>query len=196
MPGGELPVADGHAVIPTINRLLDTRFRHAFATQDWHPPGHSSFASTHTNRQPNDAIPLPYGLQVLWPDHAIQGSPNAELHPDLDSHRIELIIRKGWRPELDSYSAFLENDRLTSTGLKGWLADRGARRLFLCGLAADFCVAWSAEDAVRAGFETFVIEDATRAIGMPRPDGGTSTEEARDRLQALGVTLLQSGDLL
>ena len=196
MPGGELPVADGHAVIPVINHLLTGRFRHAFATQDWHPQGHSSFASTHPGRRPYDVIPLPYGPQILWPDHAIQGSANAELHPELASHRIELIIRKGWRLELDSYSAFLENDRTTSTGLKGWLADRGVRRLFLCGLAADFCVAWSAEDAVRAGFETFVIEDATRAIGVLRPNGRTSFDQARDRLLALGVTHVQSNDLV
>ena len=195
MPGGELPVADGQAVIPVINRLLAQRFRHAFATQDWHPAGHSSFASAHPGRRPYDTLPLPYGPQILWPDHAIQGTANAALHPELDSHRIELIIRKGWRPELDSYSAFLENDRSTSTGLKGWLTDRGVRRLFLCGLAADFCVAWSAEDAVQAGFQTFVIEDATRAIGVPGPDGRTSADAARDRLDALGVTILQSDDL-
>ncbi|MGI4747903.1 MAG: nicotinamidase [Janthinobacterium lividum] len=194
MPGGELPVAGGHEIIPIVNDLLRNHFRHAFATQDWHPSGHTSFASAHPGREPYDVVSMPYGPQILWPDHAIQGTSNAELHHQLDSHRIELIIRKGWRPELDSYSAFLENDGKTPTGLKGWLIDRGVRRLFLCGLAADFCVAWSAEDAARAGFETFVIEDATRGIGLVQPDGRTSFDHAKHRLTALGVRFIQSTD--
>lgn len=195
MPGGELPVPGGHEIIPVVNDLLQNRFRHAFATQDWHPGGHTSFASAHPGREPYDVVSMSYGPQILWPDHAIQGSKNAELHHELDSHRIELIIRKGWRPELDSYSAFLENDGKTPTGLKGWLIDRGVRRLFLCGLAADFCVAWSAEDAARAGFETFVIEDATRGIGLEQPDGHTSMDQAKHRLTGLGVRFIRSTDL-
>lgn len=195
MPGGELPVTGGDEIVPIINRLLHDRFRHAFATQDWHPPGHTSFASAHPDRAPYDVVSMPYGPQILWPDHAIQGTANASLHPGLDTDRIELVLRKGWRAELDSYSAFFENDGSTSTGLKGWLGDLDIRRLFLVGLAGDFCVAWSAEDAVRAGFETIIIEDATRSIGLPQPDGRTSADLARDRLTALGVTFIQSTDL-
>ena len=195
MPGGELPVADGDAVVPVINRLLCDRFQNACATQDWHPPGHASFASSHPGRRPHDIVQMPYGDQILWPDHAVQGTANAELHPDLASQRLQLVLRKGWRRGLDSYSAFHENDGTTSTGLGGWLADRGTRRLFLTGLAADYCVAWSAEDAVRAGFDTFVIEDATRPIAMVGPDGRTSDALARERLLGLGVTFVRSSDL-
>ena len=161
----------------SINRLL-TRFAHAFATQDWHPPGHASFASAHPGRQPYDTIDMPYGKQVLWPDHALQGSANAALHRDLDLTRVEAIIRKGFRPALDSYSAFFENDRTTATGLDGWLRQRGFRRVFLAGLATDFCVAWSAEDAARLGYEVMVIEDACRGIGIPTGAGRTTLDEA------------------
>lgn len=195
MPGGELPVIGGHEVLPLVNKLLRDRFRHAFATQDWHPVGHTSFASAHPGRAAYDVVAMPYGPQILWPAHAIQGTPNADLHPSLASHRIELIIRKGWRPELDSYSAFVENDGRTGTGLRGWLVDRGFRRLFLCGLASDFCVAWSAEDAARAGFDTFIVEDATRGIALPQPDGRSSVTHARDRLAGLGVTFLNAVDV-
>ena len=194
MPGGELPVEDGDAVVPVINRLLHDRFRHACATQDWHPAGHSSFASAHPGRQPFDTVTMPYGPQLLWPDHAIQGTANAALHPQLDTSRIELVLRKGCRVELDSYSAFRENDGRTSTGLKGWLADRGISRLFLVGLAGDYCIAWSAADAIEAGFEAVVVEDATRSIGMASP-AGRSAALARARLHALGVTFLRSTDL-
>ena len=144
---------------------------------------------------PYDVVQMPYGPQILWPDHAIQGTANADLHPDLNTARIELVLRKGCRPELDSYSAFFENDHETSTGLRGWLRDRGLRRVFLAGLAGDFCVAWSAEDAARAGFETFVIEDATRAIALPQAEGRDSDAVARDRLAGLGITVLHSTDL-
>jgi nicotinamidase/pyrazinamidase len=194
MPGGELPVAGGDAVVPAINHLL-TRFAHAFATQDWHPPGHASFASVHPGRQPYDTIDLAYGRQVLWPDHALQGSANAALHRDLDLARVEVIIRKGFRRELDSYSAFFENDHTTATGLDGWLRQRGFRRVFLAGLATDFCVAWSAEDAARLGYEVTVIEDACRGIGIPTADGRTTLDEARERLMALGVRFVTSGTL-
>jgi nicotinamidase/pyrazinamidase len=186
MPNGELPVADGDLIIPVVNRLL-RRFDHAFATQDWHPAAHASFASAHPNRQPYDTIELSYGTQVLWPDHAIAGSASAAIHPAIDQTRIEAIIRKGFRPTLDSYSAFFENDRTTATGLEGWLRQRGFTRLFLCGLATDFCVAWSAEDAVRLGFSVAVIQDACRGIGLPTPNGRTTLQDAHDRLLRLGV---------
>jgi nicotinamidase/pyrazinamidase len=194
MPGGELAVAGGDAIIPAINRLLG-RFDHAFATQDWHPPGHASFASAHPGRQPYETIEMPYGAQVLWPDHGIAGTPAAAIHPAIDQTWIEAIIRKGFRPALDSYSAFFENDRQTPTGLEAWLRQRGFSRIFLCGLATDFCVAWSAEDAARLGFAVTVIEDACRGIGLPTPDGGTTMDAARDRLTGLGVRFADSGTL-
>ncbi|HBK05532.1 MAG TPA: bifunctional nicotinamidase/pyrazinamidase [Acetobacteraceae bacterium] len=193
MPGGELPVAGGDAIIPIINNLL-TRFDHAFATQDWHPAGHASFASAHPNKQPYDTIGMPYGPQILWPDHAIAGTPNAAIHPSIDQHRIEAIIRKGFHAALDSYSAFFENDRKTPTGLEGWLRQRGFSRLFLCGLATDFCVAWSAEDAARLGFAVTIIEDACRGIGLPEPNGRTTIDTARERLVAMGVAFVNSQD--
>jgi nicotinamidase/pyrazinamidase len=195
MPGGELPVAGGDAIVPLVNRLLG-RFDHAFATQDWHPANHASFASAHAGRQPYDTIELSYGAQVLWPDHGIAGSPAAAIHPAIDQTRIEAIIRKGFRPGLDSYSAFFENDHRTPTGLEGWLRQRDFSRIFLCGLATDFCVAWSAEDAVRLGFTVIVVEDACRGIGLATPDGRTTMDAARDRLTALGVRFIDSGALL
>jgi nicotinamidase/pyrazinamidase len=194
MLGGELPVMDGDAVVPVINRLL-SRFRHAFATQDWHPPGHASFASAHPGHAPYSEIDMPYGRQVLWPDHAIAGSPNAALHPDLDPRRIEVVIRKGFHPAIDSYSTFFENDHRTVTGLDGWLRQRGFRRLFLTGLATDFCVAWSAEDACRLGYDVFVVEDACRAIGLPTVAGRTTLDDARQRLVQLGIRFVVSTDL-
>jgi nicotinamidase/pyrazinamidase len=194
MPGGELAVAEGDAVVPVINRLLD-RFEHAFATQDWHPQGHTSFASAHPGHQPYDIIAMPYGQQVLWPDHAIQRSANAALHRDLDLTRVEVIIRKGFHRQIDSYSTFFENDRRTTTGLDGWLRQRGFRRVFLAGLATDFCVAWSAEDAIRLGYEVTVIEDACRGIGVPLGNGRTTMDEARDRLEELGVQIIRSAEL-
>jgi len=181
-------------VVPVINRLLD-RFEHAFATQDWHPQGHTSFASAHPGHQPYDIIAMPYGQQVLWPDHAIQRSANAALHRDLDLTRVEVIIRKGFHRQIDSYSTFFENDRRTTTGLDGWLRQRGFRRVFLAGLATDFCVAWSAEDAIRLGYEVTVIEDACRGIGVPLGNGRTTMDEARDRLEELGVQIIRSAEL-
>ncbi len=194
MPGGELPVENGDAIVPVINRLL-TRFDHAFATQDWHTPGHASFASAQPGRQPYDTIDMPYGRQVLWPDHGIAGTPAAAIHPAVDQTRIEVIVRKGFRPMLDSYSAFFENDRQTATGLEAWLRQRGFSRLFLCGLATDFCVAWSAEDAARLGFSVTVVEDACRGIGLPAADGRTTLQAARDRLASLGVRFADSSEL-
>ena len=194
MPGGELPVVDGDAIVPVVNRLL-RRFDHAFATQDWHPANHASFASQHPGQQPYDTIDMPYGAQVLWPDHAIAATPTAALHPAIDQARIEVIIRKGFRPTLDSYSAFFENDRRTPTGLEAWLRQRGFSRLFLCGLATDFCVAWSAEDAARLGFTVTVIQDACRGIGRPTPDGRGTIDAAREKLTGLGVRFIDSGSL-
>jgi nicotinamidase/pyrazinamidase len=194
MPGGELAVADGASVVRAINQLTH-HFDHAFATQDWHPPGHSSFASAHPGRKAYDTIEMPYGPQVLWPDHALQNTPNAALHRDVDLLRVEVIIRKGFHRNIDSYSTFFENDRRTATGLDGWLRQRGFRRVFLAGLATDFCVAWSAEDAVHLGYEVVVIEDACRGIAVPLPGGRTSMDEARERLAQLGVRFVISDGL-
>jgi nicotinamidase/pyrazinamidase len=194
MPGGELAVADGDAVIRVINQLTH-QFDHAFATQDWHPPGHGSFASAHPGRKPYETIDMPYGSQVLWPDHALQNTPNAALHRDVDLQRVEVIIRKGFHRNIDSYSTFFENDRRTATGLDGWLRQRGFRRVFLAGLATDFCVAWSAEDAVHLGYEVVVIEDACRGIGVPLSGGRTSMDEARQRLAQLGVRFVTSNEI-
>jgi nicotinamidase/pyrazinamidase len=195
MPGGALPVPGGDAVVPVINRLLGGPFRHAVATQDWHPPGHLSFASSHAGRAPFESIEAPYGAQTLWPDHCVQGTPGAALHTALDQSSIEMIVRKGFRPQVDSYSAFRENDRVTSLCLDAWLRARGFRRLFLAGLATDYCVAWSAEDAVGAGFEVVVIQDACRGIGLPTAAGRTTIDEARERLIAVGVGFVDSAEL-
>ncbi|MEJ0015008.1 MAG: bifunctional nicotinamidase/pyrazinamidase [Acetobacteraceae bacterium] len=194
MPGGELAVTEGDRVVPVINRLLP-RFDHAFATQDWHPAGHLSFASAHPGRKPYDIIDMPYGRQVLWPDHALQGSPNAALHRDLDLSQVEVVIRKGFHRGIDSYSTFFENDRTTPTGLDGWLRQRGFRRIFLVGLATDFCVAWSAEDAARLGYDVVVVRDACRGIAVPLGDGRTTMDEAHERLAGLGVQVIDSSDL-
>lgn len=194
MPGGGLAVPEGDRVVPVINVLL-RHFDHAFATQDWHPANHSSFASTHPGRNPHETIELLYGKQVLWPDHGIAGSEEASIHPDIDQTRIELIVRKSCRVALDSYSAFFENDHVTATGLDGWLRQRGFRDLVLCGLATDFCVAWSAEDAARLGYSVTIVEDACRAIALPTANGRTTMDEARDRLTALGVRFATSQEL-
>jgi nicotinamidase/pyrazinamidase len=191
MPGGGLAVPDGDGIVPVVNRLM-RHFDHAFATQDWHPPNHSSFASAHTGRAPYETIDMPYGAQVLWPDHGIARTPEAMIHPDIDQTRIEVIVRKGCRVALDSYSAFFENDHVTATGLDGWLRQRGFRHLFLCGLATDFCVAWSAEDAARLGYAVTIVEDACRAIGLPTTLGRTTMDDAHDRLTALGVRFANS----
>ncbi len=164
-PGGALAVPDGDAVVPVINRLAGA-FPHVLVTQDWHPPGHSSFASAHPGKEPFQTIAMPYGEQTLWPDHCVQGTPGAEFHNDLDRTRAELVLRKGFRRAIDSYSAFYENDRKTPTGLAGYLRERGISRVFLTGLATDFCVHFSAVDAAREGFAAVLIEDACRAIDL------------------------------
>jgi nicotinamidase/pyrazinamidase len=162
-PGGALAVADGDAVVGEINRIA-AEFEHIIVTQDWHPPGHLSFASSHAGRRPLERIELGYGEQTLWPDHCVQGTRGAELHPGLRLTRAELVLRKGFRREIDSYSAFVENDKKTRTGLEGYLRERGIERVFLAGLARDYCVRFSAEDAERAGFRVVVLEEACRAI--------------------------------
>ena len=163
--GGALAVPGGEAVVPGINRLWDG-YACKVLTQDWHPPGHASFASSHAGKQPFDTGVLDYGEQVLWPDHCVQGTPGAAFHPDLRTDGADLVLRKGFRPGIDSYSAFFENDRTTPTGLAGYLRERGVGRVVLTGLATDFCVGFSALDALAAGFETVVLEDLCRGIDM------------------------------
>ncbi len=190
LPGGALPVPDGDAVIAPCN-ALGRRFAHVVLTQDWHPPGHASFASTHPGKRPFvDTAELSYGAQVLWPDHVIQGTPGAALASGLDMSRAELIIRKGCNPAIDSYSAFTEADHVTTTGLAGYLRARGMERVFVCGLATDFCVALTAMDAREAGFQTFVVADAVRGIDI---DG--SIDKAWARMVACGVERIERAAL-
>jgi nicotinamidase/pyrazinamidase len=188
-PGGSLAVKDGDKIIPIINRLAPA-FEHVVLTQDWHTPGHVSFASTHPGKKPFETTSLPYGTQVLWPDHCVQGTPGAELHKDLRIPHAELIIRKGYRKHMDSYSAFYEADSKTPTGLTGYLRDRGLTTVYLVGLATDFCVFWSAMDARKAGFNALVIEDATRGI-----DAGGSMAKAWQEMTGAGVKRIQSTDV-
>jgi nicotinamidase/pyrazinamidase len=183
-PGGALAVSEGDAIMPRVNRLA-RRFSHVILTQDWHPKGHASFASSHPGRKPFETIEFEYGPQTLWPDHCVEGTPGAEFHKGLDLPRVELIIRKGYRLTIDSYSAFRENDRKTPTGLAGYLRERGFERVTLCGLATDFCVFFSAIDARAAGFLTAVALDASRAI-----DIGGSLAQALAAMREAGVELL------
>jgi len=185
-PGGALAVPRGDEVVPIINRLA-ARFRHVVLTQDWHPPGHFSFASTHPGKQPYESIAAPYGPQVLWPDHCVQGTRGAEFHRSLQVAHAALIVRKGMDRAIDSYSAFYENDRKTPTGLTGYLRERGFSRVFLAGLAFDFCVRYSAEDARRQGFDVFVVEDACRGI-----DVNGSMAQTRTSLAAQGVASISA----
>jgi nicotinamidase/pyrazinamidase len=182
-PGGALAVADGDAVLPLVNRLIG-RFEHVVLTQDWHPAGHSSFASSHAGKAPFETIDMPYGPQTLWPDHCVQGSAGADFHPALDWTKAELVIRKGFRKAIDSYSAFFENDHATPTGLAGYLRERGIGRITLCGLATDFCVAFSALDAVKSGFGTSVVLDACRGIDL-----GGSMAAMTEKMRVAGITL-------
>jgi len=163
--GGPLAVPGGQDVVPVIHRMA-ALFQHVIMTQDWHPPDHHSFASNHPGRAPFESIETAHGEQVLWPDHCVEGSIGAAFHPHLHPDHAELILRKGCRSDIDSYSAFRENDRITRTGLTGYLRERGLWRIFLAGLAYDYCVRYSAIDSMQAGFETYVVEDACRAIGM------------------------------
>lgn len=187
--GGTLPVKDGAAVVPIINQLAG-RFGNIVVTQDWHTAAHASFASTHDGKKPFETTRLAYGTQVLWPDHCVQGTDDAELHKDLRLPSAQIIIRKGFHKDMDSYSAFEEADHKTATGLGGYLKQRKIKTLFVTGLATDFCVAWTATDARKAGFEVYVIEDATRAIDL-----NGSLAAAWKSMAAKGVKRIQSGDL-
>lgn len=182
-PGGSLPVAGGDKIVPLINEMIG-RFEHVVLTQDWHPANHSSFASKHPGKHPFETVEMPYGQQTLWPDHCVQGSGGAAFHPALKWSKAELVIRKGFRKGIDSYSAFFENDRKTPTGLAGYLKERGIGKITLVGLATDFCVAYSALDAVEQGFETTVRLDACRAIDL-----GGSLETMLGQMRDAGVTL-------
>ena len=189
-PGGLLPVPCGDEIVPIANQLSN-RFAHVVLTQDWHPAGHLSFASSHPGRHPFETIALDYGPQILWPDHCVQGTAGADFHKDLVIPHAEVVIRKGFRPAIDSYSAFRENDRKTRTGLAGYLRERGFSRVFIAGLAFDFCVRYSAEDARREGFAAFVIEDACRAIDV---EGSLASTHAS--LAALNVASLSSESIM
>ena len=188
VPGGSLAVKEGDQIVPLVNRIAKG-FRHVVMTQDWHTPHHVSFASSHAGKKPFDLIELPYGKQVLWPDHCVQGTSGAELVQGLSIPQAEMVLRKGYRNDVDSYSAFNEADR-RPTGLAAYLHVRGLRRVFLAGLATDFCVAWSAVDARKAGFETYVIEDACRGI-----DAQGSLGKAWADMKRAGVHRIQSSDL-
>jgi nicotinamidase/pyrazinamidase len=183
-PGGALAVPDGDAVVPVINRL-GRNFAHVVLTQDWHPAGHSSFASAHPGHASLTTIEMPYGSQILWPDHCVQGTNGAALHAGLDLPRAELVLRKGYHSGIDSYSAFRENDRRTKTGLAAYLRERGVERVTLCGLATDFCVLYSALDACEAGFAATVVLDACRGI-----DHEGSLEKALTAMREAGVALI------
>ncbi|MDN3219543.1 bifunctional nicotinamidase/pyrazinamidase [Pseudomonas nunensis] len=190
IPGGQLAVPEGDVIVPLINRL-GGQFNQVVIAQDWHPAGHASFASSHPHRKPYDVIQLPYGEQTLWPEHCVRGTHGAELHAQLDLPHAQLIIRKGCNPDIDSYSAFLEADRTTTTGLAGYLKERGIDTVYLVGLALDFCVMFSALDARAAGFNAFVVLDACRAIDL---DG--SLAAAIERMQVAGVKLISAEAIL
>jgi len=189
MPGGALAVPQGDAIVPLVNRVA-AQFHWVVAAQDWHPPGHASFASAHPGKKPFETTRLSYGEQVLWPDHCVQRSEGAAFHRDLSLAPAQLVVRKGYRREVDSYSVFVEADRKTSTGLAGWLREVGIRRLWFAGLATDFCVLWSTLDARAAGFEATVIEDACRAIDL-----NGSLEAAWKEMNAAGVGRTRSDAL-
>jgi nicotinamidase/pyrazinamidase len=188
-PGGSLAISNGNEVIPVINKLAE-RFQHVIFTQDWHPLGHESFASSHPGKDAYDSTQAPYGPQTLWPDHCVQDTNGAEFHKDLNVSKAELILRKGFRKDIDSYSAFLENDHLTSTGLAGYLRERTFRRIFIAGLAYDFCVRFSAIDGKAAGFDSFVIEDACRAVNLENSIEMTNQDFAQKGIQRITSPLL------
>lgn len=189
-PGGNLAVPDGDAIVPHVNALMEA-FDHVVLTQDWHPAGHYSFASSHERKTPFETIKAPYGDQILWPDHCIQGTPGAAFHPDLNVDKAEVIIRKGFRPSIDSYSAFMENDHETSTGLAGYLRERGIDTLYLVGLATDFCVKWSALDGHSSGFEVYVVEEAVRGI-----DTEGSLAQAWEEMADAGVHVVSVDEVM
>ena len=189
IPGGTLPVNKGDEIVPIINAMAK-KFENVVITQDWHTPGHTSFASAHSGKKPFETIKLSYGTQVLWPDHCVQGTNDAALQKDLDLPNAQLVIRKGYHKDVDSYSAFKEADRKTDTGLAGYLKARGIKTVYVCGLATDFCVAWTAMDARTAGFNAFVVEDACRGIDL-----NGSVAAAWKSMSAKGVKRIQSSDL-
>ena len=189
LPGGSLAVKGGEQVVPVINRIAKG-FANVVLTQDWHTSGHVSFGTSHSGKKPFETVSLPYGKQVLWPDHCVQGTDGASLSKDLSIPQAGLVIRKGFRKDVDSYSAFTEADGKTTTGLAAYLKARNVQKLFLAGLATDFCVAWSALDARKAGFETYVVEDACRGI-----DAGGSLAKAWTDMAAAGVKRIQSADI-
>jgi len=189
IPGGALAVKEGDAIVPLVNQLA-AGFEHVILTQDWHTPGHVSFASAHPGKKPFETITLGYGTQVLWPDHCVQGTPGADLHKDLKVPHAELIIRKGYRKQMDSYSAFFEADGKTTTGLAGYVKDRGFRHVYLVGLATDFCVCWSALDARKVGLGASVIEDSCRGI-----DANGSLAKAWEQMTKAGVKRIRSSDI-
>mgnify|MGYP000920237892 CR=1 FL=1 len=189
-PGGNLAVANADQIIPNINQL-GQHFDNIVITQDWHPQNHVSFAENHPEKQPFETIELDYGTQVLWPLHCVQGTADAELHPDLDLPKAQLVIRKGTHAHIDSYSAFLEADRKTSTGLAGYLKERGIARVFIAGIATDFCVAWTAIDACKLGFQTYVISDATKGIDLHG-----SLQHAWQDMLAAGVQRILVKDII
>jgi nicotinamidase/pyrazinamidase len=190
VPGGTLPVGKGDEVVPVINKL-GKAFENVVMTQDWHTPGHASFASSYPGKKPFEMTKLSYGQQVLWPDHCVQGTADADLHKDLKIAHAQLIVRKGYHKNMDSYSAFEEADHKSATGLSGYLKQRGIKTVYITGLATDFCVAWTAMDARKLGFETYVIEDATRAIDL-----NGSLAAAWKQMAAKGVKRIQSGAIL
>ena len=184
--GGALEVPNGSSVVPVINKLID-RFDAIIQTQDWHPAGHHSFASSHDGKSPYETVELDYGTQVLWPDHCVQGTKGAEFHKDLQTDKSQVIIRKGFRAPIDSYSTFYENDQKTKTGLTGYLKDRGITDLYVTGLATDFCVKWSVLDGIEEGFNVHIVEDAVRGIDL---EG--SLDEAWKEMKEAGVTVTTS----
>lgn len=189
-PGGALAVPDGDSIIPTVNKLIE-KFDVIIQTQDWHPAGHHSFASSHNGNEPFDTVELDYGTQVLWPDHCVQGSNGAEFHPELNTLKSQVIIRKGFRKAIDSYSTFFENDQKTSTGLRGYLNQRGITDIYTAGLATDFCVKWSILDGIDEGFNMHIIEDAVEGIDLKG-----SLDEAWKEMRDKGVNVVQSSNLL
>ncbi len=188
-PGGALAVQDGDTIIPVINQLA-TRFPHIILTQDWHPEGHSSFASVHEGKAPYDTVQMNYGEQVLWPDHCVQGNKGADFHPDLEVNNAQLIIRKGFRKDVDSYSVFYENDHKTATGLAGYLKDCGIKTVYLTGLATDFCVKWSAIDGIKEGLDVYVITDAVKGINL-----NGSEDAAWAEMREAGIKEIQASEV-
>ena len=188
-PGGNLAVPEGDAVVPIINKLID-QFDIIIQTQDWHPANHSSFASNHAGKNPYDTIELEYGTQVLWPNHCIQNSLGAAFHPELNTEKTQVIIRKGFRAKIDSYSTFFENDKITATGLSGYLRERGVEELYATGLATDFCVKWSILDGLQEGFKMFLVQDAVRGIDL-----NGSLQSALDEMKEKGAVFITSDQI-